>query len=592
VLGRRYRLAEPLGSGGMSVVWRAHDEVLNRPVAVKVLAPVESDRLRSRLRSEALACGRLSAHGIARVYDYGEYSNDEARTAADEKLPYLVMEYVDGPPLSSRLADGGTLPWPAVAEIGAEIAGALAIAHAAGLVHRDIKPDNVVITGVGVKLIDFGISAAIGAADLENGELLGTAAYVAPERIIDAPVGPAADVYALGVLLYRALSGRLPWAADSNTGLLEAHLYLDPPPLPVAAGIPAELIAICTACMEKDPGRRPTSAQVAAHLAAVPAGPVGMARSAARPAGAAGGRATERGRATGVTAPLAPLAPLARSATGATTPIAARTSDETRTARVTQPFAVAFANRRGPRTPANRPGSRRERARRRATVLASAGLSLGLLGVAWASSDRGDSPAIADPGRACRAAFTVTNDWNGGFSANLAVTNEAAQALSHWEIAFAFPGGQSIGAGNRPTSATTSAGYTVSLRQQGADVSAGAAQALAPHESVTVPITASYAGANPAPIEFQLNGTPCATTVIAPAGPALAAPVGRPSRRPPISAEDADGRTTVVADRDVHGKPGPGGKGDGKPKPPSKGGKDDGEPKPPSKDPGKDSGGH
>ena len=178
------------------------------------------------------------------------------------------MELVDGEPLSVRLADGPALDVSSAALICSEIAEALAAAHARGFVHRDIKPENVIITETGVKLVDFGISAPIGAQDSDDeGQLLGTPTYLAPERIIDTPVGPAADVYSLGVLLYRMLSGTLPWSVDTKTRLLEAHMFVEPAPLPPITGLRDDVAALVDACLSKDPRDRPSSAEAARILA-------------------------------------------------------------------------------------------------------------------------------------------------------------------------------------------------------------------------------------------------------------------------------------------------------------------------------------
>lgn len=160
LLGERYRLIEQLGTGGMSVVWRGYDEVLGRQVAVKVLASrLASDRaFRHRIRSEAQAAARLCHPNITNVYDYGE-SQQVGLT-----VPYVVMELIDGAPLTARLSGVGVLPWREAVTIAAEVASALATAHARGVVHRDVTPGNVMLTATGVKVVDFGISALVGRA--------------------------------------------------------------------------------------------------------------------------------------------------------------------------------------------------------------------------------------------------------------------------------------------------------------------------------------------------------------------------------------------------------------------------------------------
>jgi serine/threonine protein kinase len=179
VLGGRYRLEEPLGTGGMSVVWRAHDDVLDRPVAVKLLAGryASGPSSRRRIHDEARAAAALSHPNIAQVYDFGESAEH------GECVPYVVMELVAGRTLDQRLA-AGPLPAKVAFRICAEVASSLTAAHADGLVHRDVKPANVMVTPTGAKVIDFGISAAVGPPGVgePDGELLGTPAYLAPER--------------------------------------------------------------------------------------------------------------------------------------------------------------------------------------------------------------------------------------------------------------------------------------------------------------------------------------------------------------------------------------------------------------------------
>jgi serine/threonine protein kinase len=251
-LGGRYRLVERLGAGGMSVVWEGFDEVLGRRVAVKLLNPGPAPRP---------AVWRLTHPHITSVYDHGE----------SDGTPYLVMELLDGESLAAVLDRDGALPWPAAVDACAQVASALAAAHAYGVVHRDVTPANVVLTSDGAKVVDFDISALIGENDVgPDGNLLGTPAYLAPERLDAGPVSPATDVYALGLLLYRSLTGHLPWRAATTTQMLRAHRYADPGPMPFVAGLPEPVPLLCRRCLAKQPVARPTSAQAAQVLAAVP----------------------------------------------------------------------------------------------------------------------------------------------------------------------------------------------------------------------------------------------------------------------------------------------------------------------------------
>jgi hypothetical protein len=277
LLAGRYRLVERLGAGGMSVVWRGFDEVLGRQVAVKVLPPSTSadPSFRRRLRAEAQAAARLSHPHITNVYDYGE-----ATTVDGEPVPYVVMELVDGESLAAVLARVRRLPWPAAVRICAEVSAALAAAHSRGIVHRDVTPANVMLTSSGAKVVDFGISALIGENDIDpDGSLLGTPAYLAPERLEGGQVSPATDVYAVGLLIYRTLIGQLPWDVGTTTALLRAHQYTEPEPLPPVEGLPAEVDELVARCLEKRPVDRPSSAEVADVLGSVSAGVPAAARN-------------------------------------------------------------------------------------------------------------------------------------------------------------------------------------------------------------------------------------------------------------------------------------------------------------------------
>jgi eukaryotic-like serine/threonine-protein kinase len=261
LIAGRYRLRERLGRGGMSVVWRADDEVLGREVAVKVLssALASDPELRRRIRDEARTAARLRHPAVVAVYDYGEF------TDCGRALSYVVMELVDGRTLADMLT-GGSLPWKVAVLVGAQVAAALASAHTAGVVHRDVKPANVMVTGVGVKLVDFGISAAVGAVDERQGHVLGTPAYLAPERVRGGPVRPATDVYALGLMLYLALCGRMPWDASTVTQMVRAHVYVRPAALPVISGLPPQVAQLVSRCLAKQPADRPSAVEVAESL--------------------------------------------------------------------------------------------------------------------------------------------------------------------------------------------------------------------------------------------------------------------------------------------------------------------------------------
>jgi tRNA A-37 threonylcarbamoyl transferase component Bud32 len=260
MLGFRYVLEQRIGAGGYSEVWRAHDTVLDRPVAIKLLHP---DRARGeealvRFRNEAQLAGRLAHVNVARVYDFCE--------SQEPIPPYLVMELIDGPSLS-QVIDRGPLSPARTMDILAQAAAALQEAHAAGLVHRDVKPANMMIAAGGVvKLTDFGLSHTLASAPITGtGLLIGTPAYFAPERAAGARATPAGDLYSLGVVGYECLAGDVPFSG-SPLEVASAHRELAFPPLPASTppGV-AEFIAQLTA---KDPAARPASAGVASHRAA------------------------------------------------------------------------------------------------------------------------------------------------------------------------------------------------------------------------------------------------------------------------------------------------------------------------------------
>ena len=265
-LDGRYRLEQRIGVGGMSEVWRAHDTVLDRPVAVKLVSPDQPDGAASveRIRAEARSAARLVHPNIAAVHDFGTCA-----TIPGQETPYLVMELVQGETLAAHLR-AGPLDWRIAVRVCAEVSAALAAAHAHGIVHRDVKPANVMLTPAGVKVLDFGIATAAGATDtVAEGIVVGTPAYLAPEQLRRAPSTPAADMYALGVLLYYCLTGRLPYPADSVTQLLGPDRRQPPQPLPEVPGLPAEVAEMCRRCLAEEPALRPSSLVAALLLAEV-----------------------------------------------------------------------------------------------------------------------------------------------------------------------------------------------------------------------------------------------------------------------------------------------------------------------------------
>jgi len=258
-LAGRYRLGEPLGSGGAGHVWRAVDLVLERQVAVKLLRAdaVGDPEARARFRAEARNASRLSHPCVAQVYDYGEDGYPD--------VPFLVMELVDGPSLAELLEAGPLGPGGAI-DLIAQVAAGLHAAHSAGLVHRDIKPGNLLITRDGqVKVTDFGIATlAQDAALTSAGILVGTPGYLAPERAAGGPATPASDLYSLGVVGYECLTGVPPFRGPA-LDVAEAHLRHPLPALP--ATVPAEVGALVAALTAKDPRNRPSSAREVAERA-------------------------------------------------------------------------------------------------------------------------------------------------------------------------------------------------------------------------------------------------------------------------------------------------------------------------------------
>jgi serine/threonine protein kinase len=267
-LAGRYRIEELLGTGGMAQVYRGTDTVLSRPVAIKVLSAeyVRDPAFVERFRREAQAAARLNHPAVVSVYD----------TGSDDGIHFIVMEFVSGRTLADVLAAEGPLPPERAAAITARVAEALSFAHDAGLVHRDVKPANVMVTDRGdVKVMDFGIArAASGQTITGTTSVLGTASYLSPEQAQGYRVDPRSDVYSLGVVLYELLTGQVPFTGPSAVAVAYKHVSEDPvPPSEIRSGIPPTLEAIAMRAMAKDPSHRYQSAQrMQADLEAVASG--------------------------------------------------------------------------------------------------------------------------------------------------------------------------------------------------------------------------------------------------------------------------------------------------------------------------------
>ena len=258
VLGERYRLVRHLARGGMAEVYVAEDQLLNRTVAVKILFPelAHDDAFVERFRREARSAASLNHHNIVSVYDFGE----------DEGAWFIVMEYVEGRNLRDIIRNEGQMDPARAAALGAEVAAALAAAHAEGIIHRDVKPANVLIsadTGT-VKVADFGIARAAGTRQglTMPGTVLGTATYLSPEQAQGAEVDFRTDVYSLGMVLYEMLAGKPPFTGDSPVAIAYQQLsQTAPPPSTHNPDVPQALDAIVMRAMSKNPDERQATAE-------------------------------------------------------------------------------------------------------------------------------------------------------------------------------------------------------------------------------------------------------------------------------------------------------------------------------------------
>ncbi|MEU2350810.1 protein kinase [Modestobacter sp. NPDC049651] len=287
VLDGRYELLRPLASGGMGRVWEGRDALLGRPVAVKVLHEGLSadSTFRDRFRAEARLAGMVNHPNVAAVYDVGE----EPADGLAGPVAFLVMELVPAESLARVLDRRGRLPAGETLDLVGQVAAALAAAHAVGVVHRDVKPGNVLVRPDGVvKITDFGIARSAGSVPLtRTGEVVGTAYYLSPEQAAGAPATAASDVYALGAVAYECLTGHRPFDGESAVQVLLRHRDEQPPPLP--DDVPAGVRALVELLMAKDPARRladgPAVVEAVARVTRAPDDPAVLLPVVPLPAG-------------------------------------------------------------------------------------------------------------------------------------------------------------------------------------------------------------------------------------------------------------------------------------------------------------------
>jgi tRNA A-37 threonylcarbamoyl transferase component Bud32 len=259
VLGSRYRVTERIAGGGMGEVWRARDEVLGREVAVKILRReyVDDPTFLARFQAEARHTANLSHPNIAAVYDFGE---GDATRPGEAGSPFLVMEHVPGEPLSTIVSREGRLDPASTMDVVGQAALGLQAAHDGGVIHRDVKPGNILVTPSGdVKITDFGIARATDSVPLtQTGAIMGTAYYISPEQASGGSVTPASDIYSLGIVAYECLTGRRPFAGDTPVSVALAQVRDEPPALPQT--LPAPVRELVMRMLDKEPGRRPATA--------------------------------------------------------------------------------------------------------------------------------------------------------------------------------------------------------------------------------------------------------------------------------------------------------------------------------------------
>ncbi|MGK5445349.1 serine/threonine-protein kinase [Micromonospora sp. URMC 105] len=327
VLSDRYRLGERVATGGMGAVWRCVDTLLDREVAVKVLLPalVEDPEFTTRFHAEARMMAALRHPGIVAVHDFGS-----ATLADGSQVSYLVMEYVDGEPLVTWIRRAGRLDPASTMSVVAQAAAALHAAHTAGIVHRDVKPGNLLVKRDGtVVLVDFGIARSSTMASLTAAHMvLGTASYMSPEQAVGQPVSAATDVYALGAVAYYCLTGQPPFVGENPLQVALRHAQEEPAPLP--PGTPPAVAEVVGRALAKSPGDRwPSAAALADAALDARDATLAVLRVPPRP-------------------PWALAGPVLPAPTGPSTPPSAETSSGS--------LAAASSARPSPAPPAGHPG--------------------------------------------------------------------------------------------------------------------------------------------------------------------------------------------------------------------------------------------
>ncbi|MEI7058878.1 protein kinase [Nocardioides sp. CCNWLW239] len=256
----RYQLLTLLGAGGMGEVWRARDTVLDRDVAVKLLRDVDDPTMAERFRRESLSTARVVHDDVVKIFDAGSDDNDV----------FLVMELLPGPTLAEPLQQRGAMPIDRAVEYTRQVAGALGAAHRVGVVHRDIKPANLMFDGDGrLTVLDFGIAYAMTGVDAgltQTGHVIGSPSYLSPEQASGDPVGPPADVYSLGCVLFEMLTGKVPYSAPHPVRILHMHLSEPVPRITDFRAVPPPLARLVTRMLDKNPAARPSMDQIVHEL--------------------------------------------------------------------------------------------------------------------------------------------------------------------------------------------------------------------------------------------------------------------------------------------------------------------------------------